>query len=102
MSEATETKAPVWTQQMVMHLNGGSKFSQLNYDLFRDGENTGIVRITRTNGSPKYLNTIDKFIDSADGDSEFDVLATRGVGMKEWLEGQIAKRLAAQPEQEHT
>jgi len=72
-----------WTQQMALHLNGGSKFSQLNYNVFCDGQNTGIVRVTRTNGSPDYLKTIDKLVL---GDEEFDILATHGVGVTEWLE----------------
>lgn len=78
-----------WTQKMTMHLNGGSRFSQLNFDLYADGEPTGILRITRTSGSPKYLKTVDKL---CDGSEEFDILENRGVGMMGWLEGRMLAR----------
>jgi len=81
-----------WTQKMSMHLNGGSEFSQLNHDVYADGEPTGIVRVTRTSGSPKYLKTVDKL---CDGSEEFDVLATRGVGMEDWLNARMLARVEA-------
>ena len=71
-----------FTQKMSMHLNGGSKFSQLNFDIFADGKPTNLTRVTRTAGSPKYLKTVDVI---SDGESRFDVLQTRGVGMEKWL-----------------
>lgn len=80
MSEQTK---PVFTQKLHMHLNGGSKFSKLIYDVFRDGQPTGIVHARTTNGSPKYLITDDAL---GKGDEVFDILATKGVGMQEWLE----------------
>ena len=66
-----------------MHMNGGSKFSELHHDVYRDGEKTEIKRHTRTNGSPKYLKTEDIF---ACGEDWFDMLETKGVGLQEWLE----------------
>ena len=86
-----------WTQQMSMHLNGGSKFSELVFRLYRDGQETGITRRTltrrtRTNGSPKYLKTIDVL---QSGDETFDILATRGQGMLQWCE-------AHRPDATHT
>ena len=75
-----------FTQRMMMHLNGGSEFSQLNYAIFADGKPTNLSRVTRTGGSPKYLKTVDVI---SDGQSEFDVLATRAVGMEEWLKSHV-------------
>lgn len=82
MSEESQSGKPKLTQTMTMHLNGGSKFSELHYKILADGEETGIKRCRRTDGSPKYLVTCDVlFI----GEETFDVLATRGVGMTEWI-----------------
>ena len=64
-----------------MHLNGGRDFSQMNYEVLRDGKLTDVMRITRTDGSPQYLKTVDKFVCET---SEFDILASR-VGMMDWL-----------------
>lgn len=71
-----------WTQGMTLHLNGGSEFSELHYSIKYDGQEIGIRR-TRTNGRPRYLKTIDVI---QIGNDEFDVLATKGVGMAEWLD----------------
>jgi len=80
---------------MTMHLNGGSKFSQLNYALQCDGEATGIARITRTSGSSTgYLKTVDEL---HAGDEVFDVLATKGVGAIEWLEARHPKKASLSP-----
>lgn len=76
-------KMSAWTQKMTMHLNGGREFSTLAYDVFVDGQPTNIVHVIQTNGSPKYLKTSDVL---RCGQEEFDILATHGVGMKEWLE----------------
>jgi hypothetical protein len=73
---------PELTQSMTMHLNGGSKFSELHFKILADGKETGITRHTRTNGSPQYLKTIDALVC---GGEEFDILATRGVGMIDWI-----------------
>lgn len=78
---------PKFTQTLTMHMNGGSKFSQLNYDIFADGKPTGIKRYKRTDGSPRYLITDDVF---KCGDDKFDNLAARGTGLMEWLESHIA------------
>jgi hypothetical protein len=79
MNEATK---PELTQTMKMHLNGGKKFSLLVYMILADGRDTGITRVTETSGSPKYLRTSDKM---HIGDKEFDILATMGTGMSEWI-----------------
>lgn len=73
-----------FTQTLKMHLNGGSKFSVLVYDIKRDGKPTGITRSKRTNGSPQYLIESDVF--AAADQSDFDNLAARGTGLVEWLE----------------
>ncbi len=73
---------PVLTQRLTMHLNGGSKFSELRYEIDADGTPTGIRRLRRTGGSPRYLIT-DDFLWR--GGESFDVLATKGVGMKDWI-----------------
>lgn len=73
---------PKFTQRMTMHLNGGSEFSELQFDVFADGEPTGIRHFRETNGSPKYLITRDIFVC---GEDTFDVMATKGVGLQEWL-----------------
>ena len=67
-----------------MHINGGSKFSELCYEIFCDGKPTGITRRCRTSGSPRYLKTIET-LTASNGD-EFDILGSRGTGMMEWLE----------------
>ena len=51
---------PKLTQKMTLHLNGGSKFSELHYKILADGKETGITRHTRTNGSPKYIVQADE------------------------------------------
>jgi hypothetical protein len=75
-------------QRMTMHLNGGSEFSQLHYEVLADGKPTGITRVTITDGSPRYKKTKDEFIS---GDESFDVMETKGVGLKEWLEQQMKR-----------
>jgi hypothetical protein len=72
-----------WTQRMTMHLNGGSEWSGLTFAVFCDDEPTDIVRVTRTNGSPEYLKTVDQL---QCGDEVFDILATKGEGVLIWLE----------------
>lgn len=83
--------APVLTQSMTLHLNGGPKYSELHYEILADGKPTGITRHKSTNGRPKYLITADQF---RFGDETFDVLATKGVGMSDWLYERAAKALA--------
>jgi hypothetical protein len=72
----------VFTQRLTMHLNGGSKYSELHYDVFADGKQTAIKRFKGTNGSPKYLVTADIFVC---GDESFNNLAARGIGLLDWL-----------------
>jgi hypothetical protein len=83
---------PKLTQQMTMHLNGGSKFSELHHRIYADGVETNITRHKRTDGSPRYLITQDVF---RCGDEEFDVMATKGVGMKEWLLAHVSPKEGA-------
>ena len=80
---------PKVTQTMTMHLNGGSKFSRMVFRIDADGVDTGITRIKETSGSPKYLITVDGFYK---GDDVFDVLATKGVGMMEWILARIPEK----------
>lgn len=71
-----------------MHLNGGSEFSELHYEIFADGKPTRITRHTFTDGSPRYVKKADVL---RYGEDEFDILATRGVGMQEWMEAHTIK-----------
>ena len=73
---------PKLTQTMTMHLNGGRKFSRLVYKILADGKDTGITRMTATNGSPKYLKTADEL---HKGEEVFDIMAAKGVGMEAWI-----------------
>lgn len=83
MSEpAANEQSPVLTQQMTMHLNGGSEFSELRYDVYADGKPTGIKRRRRTSGSPEYFITDDVFWI---GEEYFDVRETKGVGLRDWI-----------------
>lgn len=71
-----------FTQRVQMHLNGGSKFSVLEYNVLADDKPTEIKRVKRTDGRPKYLITDDCF---CCGDDEFDNLTARPGELKEWL-----------------
>lgn len=73
---------PVLTQSMTMHMNGGSKFSELHFKILADGKETGIKRYRCTDGSPNYLITDDLL---TAGEETFDVLATKGSGMTDWI-----------------
>jgi hypothetical protein len=73
---------PKLTRALTMHLNGGSEFSELRYKILPDGVETGITRLGRTDGSPRYRITVDVF---ACGEEWSDVLETKGVGMLEWI-----------------
>jgi len=70
------------TQRLKMHLNGGSKFSSLVYMIYADGRDTGITRTTKTKGRPHYLIAEDTL---SFGEETFDIMQTKGVGMKEWI-----------------
>jgi len=85
----SDTPKPEWTQEMSMHLNSGNKFSQLNYRLYRDGKFSGIIRITRTGGSPKYLKTVDE-LQAANGEV-YDALNGREGSMLDWCEAHFAE-----------
>lgn len=76
--------APVFTQQLTVHLNGGSKFSELHRAVHIDGRRTAIVRFTRTDGRPRYLITADIFVCGGCG-AEYDLLAPPSSDWKAWL-----------------
>jgi hypothetical protein len=82
-----------FTQRMQMHLNGGSDYSVLCYEVLRDGKPTGITRNRATNGSPQYLLTSDVF---QCGKDEFDVL--KGGNLQEWLEAHSTPETPKGPE----
>ena len=82
---------PSLTQQMTIHMNGGSKFSELHYQIYADGVPTRIRRCKQTNGRPEYLITVDVF---SCGDDQFDNLAARGDGLEEWLLAHLEEPIA--------
>ena len=73
---------PVFTEQMTLHVNGGDSYSQLHYDVYRDGKKTNVTHHVATDGSPKYLITADEF---HCGEETFDRKATNGKGLVAWL-----------------
>src|SRR6266852_1452215 len=78
----SEPAKPKLTQQMMMHLNGGHDYSRMSYRIYADGKETKIIRNTTTDGSPKYIVTDDVLIC---GDDMFDIEATKGMGMTDWV-----------------
>jgi hypothetical protein len=72
-----------FTQKMMVHLNGGSKFSILEFQIFCDGKPTGITRSRTTNGSPRYEITSDVF---RCGRGEFDLMKQSHADLQKWLE----------------
>lgn len=82
-----ENEGPVLTQRMKIHLNGGSKWSQLTYDILADDEPTGITMTTVTDGSPDYLIT-SKVL--CHGEDTFDLMAGEGDPIA-WIHERIAK-----------
>lgn len=84
-----------FTQRMTTHLNGGSEFSELHFAVFADDRPTPIMRVRRTDGSPRYRITHDVFIC---GEDRFDVLETKGVGLMQWLRGHVDSIEAARAE----
>lgn len=81
MSALMKTE-PKITGEMTLHLNGGSKFSSLHYKVLVDGKETGINRLTRTNGRPNYKKISDELYFN---DETFDLLKAKGQGIKEWI-----------------
>lgn len=75
----------VFTQKMSMHLNGGSKFSELRYNIYADDKLTNLKRTTRTSGSPKYVKTVDVIFNKDNVELCFDILAAGGVGLNDWI-----------------
>lgn len=72
-----------YTMKMCMHLNGGSEFSFLTYEVRKHGKLTNITRTTKTNGSPKYKKISDTF---DYGEDSFDFLTNGTKGLQEWLD----------------
>lgn len=78
---------PKFTQRMTLHLNGGSDFSRLNYDVMRNDKQTVIKRYMVTDGSPDYKKTQDIFVASHGKDDHiWDVLVQKADGLEDWLE----------------
>lgn len=77
---------PELTVRLKLHLNGGSKFSELHQDVFADGEPTGITIHTRTDGRPEYLITA-KEIHA--GDETLDLMEEGGPDPEEWILARI-------------
>ena len=83
---------PQLTQHMTLHLNGGSKFSELHYAIHADGEPTGITLHKRTDGRPEYRYTD---VVLRDGEVEVDLLAEDAPDAVEWIYGRLAPRQEA-------
>lgn len=73
-----------FTEQMTMHLNGGSNFSELHYRIYGDGRPLDILHHRCTGGSPKYLIMDDVFVCRV-CKSEFDCIAMGRNGLMGWL-----------------
>lgn len=80
-----------FTERVVMHLDGDG-FTTRSCEVFCDGEPTGIVHVTHTNGRGGGYRITEDRLHHVSGDS-FDRLAHQG-SMQEWLEthapGQIS------------
>lgn len=70
-----------WTQRETMHMIGEG-FSHMAFDVFADGQPTGIQRNCSTDGRPHFHKTSDII---SCGDKFFDVLDIKGIGLTEWL-----------------
>lgn len=75
-----------FTQRMTLHLNGGSKYSELHYVICADGEETKITRHVRTDGSPNYKTVADEMHFGSD---TFDWL--KDDNAEAWLTARIGK-----------
>ena len=84
MSETTNK--PKLTQRMTMHLNGGSKWSELHYEVLADGEPTGVTIHKRTNGSPDYRYTA---FEVHAGEETLDVLKAPPGSMLDWIHARL-------------
>ncbi len=56
--------------RLLCHLNGGSEWSEIQKTVTLDGDETEMVRITRTNGRPQYKVTVDVL---TIGEDELDI-----------------------------
>jgi hypothetical protein len=73
---------PKLTQVMTLHLNGGSKFSELHYKILADGAETGITLHERTNGSPNYKYTAREL---HFGEETLDLMEEGHPKMRAWI-----------------
>lgn len=84
MSETRER--PTLTQRMTRHINGGSKFSELHYEILADGEPTGITLYERTDGSPQYRYTAREL---RYGDETLDLMDRDGSDPVAWVNARL-------------
>lgn len=84
--KTTEEKIPKLTKRMTMHLNGGSDYSVINYDVYADGKLTPIKNTVRTDGRPNYKTTVNVW---TCGDEEYDLLKGNNHDLCEWLLKQL-------------
>lgn len=82
-----QKQIPKMTRRMTMHLNGGSDFSELQYEWFADGNPTGIRQYVRTDGRPQYKVMVNV---CTHGDEEYDLLKGDSHGLAEWVLKQLA------------
>ena len=69
--------------RLLCHLNGGSKWSEIQKTVTLDGDETQMVRITKTNGRPQYRITADVLVI---GEDELDIRkCTTGAEMFNWI-----------------
>lgn len=73
---------PILTRRMTMHLNGGSKFSELHYEILADGQKTGITLHERTNGRPHYRYTAREL---HFGEETLDLMKPEGEDPEAWI-----------------
>jgi phosphoribosylformylglycinamidine (FGAM) synthase-like enzyme len=73
---------PELTTKLTMHVNGGSKFSELHYEVLADKQPTGITIHKRTDGSPNYRYTA---FEVQCGEETLDVLKAPNGAMKRWI-----------------
>ncbi len=78
---------PQLAEHMTMYVDGGGKFTEMRYRVYADGEPTNIYREKRTSGRPRYEITDDIL---RCGDEVFDIKATKGVGVKEWIVARLS------------
>lgn len=81
---------PRWTQRQTAHLNGGSKWSGFEYEIERDGRPTGVMLSVRTNGRRGGYRVVSRILTAPD-EATFDLIATDGIGVTDWLLAHMRK-----------